>query len=163
MAVLPLKYLPDPVLRQKAKRVKNIDSSLQKLIDDMIETMRAVSGVGLAAPQIGVSLRLAVIEMPPPATGGPIVLVNPEMLGRSGQREVEEGCLSLPGFRGALKRSVKVTVRAKDRHGKEFKITAEDLLAEALEHELDHLNGVLYIDHMEEGRKPHKIEPEEGK
>ena len=161
MAVLPLRYHPDPVLRQKAKRVKNIDGSLQKLIDDMIETMRATSGVGLAAPQVGVSLRLAVIEIPPPESIGPIVLINPEIVSRFGDRDVEEGCLSLPGFRGNIKRSVTVVVKAKDRHGKEIKVKADGLLAEALEHELDHLNGMLYIDHMEEGEDPHKIVPVE--
>ncbi|MBI4289645.1 MAG: peptide deformylase [Chloroflexi bacterium] len=164
MAILPLSYHPDPVLRQKAKRLKekDINDSLQKLIDDMIETMRAVHGVGLAAPQVGISLRLAVIEVPQTAAAGPLVLINPEIVSRSGEREVEEGCLSLPGFRGKLKRSVKVTVRARDRNGRDYKIRGEDLLAEALEHELDHLNGTLYIDHMEEGEKPFKIEPEEG-
>ena len=163
MAVLSLRYHPDPVLRRKAKRVKNIDGSLQQLIDDMIETMRTTSGVGLAAPQVGISLRLAVIEIPPPDSIGPIVLINPEMTSRSGEREVEEGCLSLPGFRGNIKRSVNVVVKAKDRYGKEFKIKSDGLLAEALEHELDHLNGVLYIDHMREGEEPQKIVPEEGK
>lgn len=163
MAVLPLRYHPDPVLRQKAKRVKNIDGSLQKLIDDMIETMHATSGVGLAAPQVGISLRLAVIEIPPPDSAGPLVLINPEMVNCSGEREVEEGCLSLPGFRGAIKRSINVVVKAKDRLGREYKIKSDGLLAEALEHEIDHLNGMLYIDHMKEGETPHKIEPEEGK
>ena len=162
MAILPLTYHPDPVLRRKAKRLKekDINNSLQKLIDDMIETMRAVHGAGLAAPQVGVSLRLAVIETPETAASGPLVLINPEIVSRSGEREVEEGCLSLPGFRGKIKRSVKVAVRARDRNGKDYKIRGnDDLLAEALEHELDHLNGTLYIDHMEEREKPFKIEP----
>ena len=163
MAVLPLRYHPDPVLRQKAKRVKNIDGSLQQLIDDMIETMRTTSGVGLAAPQVGISLRLAVIEIPPPDSAGPFVLINPEMVSCSGERDVEEGCLSLPGFRGTIQRSVSVVVKARDRHGNEYKIKSDGLLAEALEHEIDHLNGVLYIDHMREGEEPQKIVPEEGK
>lgn len=163
MAILPLCYHPDPVLRQKAKKVSRIDSSLQKLIDDMIETMRAVSGVGLAAPQVGISLRLAVIELPPPATSGLIVLINPEIIDRSGEQEVEEGCLSLPGFRGHLKRSLKVTARARDRHGKEITVKGEGLMAEALEHEVDHLAGTLYFDHIKEGDTPYPIEPMEVK
>lgn len=158
MAILPLSYHPDPVLRQKAKRVKNIDNSLQKLIDDMIETLHAVSGVGLAAPQVGVSLRLAVIELPPPDNSGPIVLVNPKIISRSGEAMVEEGCLSLPGFRGQLNRPLQITVKARDRHGKEIRIKGEGLLAEALEHELDHLNGILYIDHLKTEDKPFQIE-----
>lgn len=161
MAILPLRYHPDPVLHRKAKRVNNIDGPVQKLIDDMIETMHDASGVGLAAPQVGISLRLAVIEIPPPDSIGPIVLINPEIVSRTGEREVEEGCLSLPGFRGNIKRSVSVVVKAKDRYGKEFKVKSDGLLAEALEHELDHLNGILYIDHMKEGETPHKIEPVE--
>lgn len=163
MAVLPLRYHPDPVLRQRAKRVKNIgDSALQQLIDDMVDTMRAVSGVGLAAPQVGIPLRLAVIELPE-STGGPIVLVNPQIVSRTQEQDVEEGCLSLPGFRGNIKRSLRVTVRARDRHGKEIRVKGEGLLAEALEHELDHLNGVLYIDHVQEGETPYKVVPKQEK
>jgi peptide deformylase len=146
MAVLQLCVYPDPVLRQKAKRVKKIDRSISKLIDDMVETMYATGGVGLAAPQVGVSLRVAVIEIPGDET---IVLVNPEVVKRSGEMEVTEGCLSVPGYRGDIKRSEKVTVKALDRNGKEFRIKGDGLLAEALEHEIDHLNGTLYIDHLD--------------
>lgn len=158
MAVLPLRFAPDPVLLRKAKRVSNLDGSVQKLIDDMLETMPAACGVGLAAPQVGISLRIAVIGLPDEE---PIVLVNPEIVKRSGERVVEEGCLSIPGYRGEIKRSVSVIVKARDRSGKETRIKGTDLLAQVLEHELDHLNGVLYIDHLESTDELYRIKPEE--
>jgi len=154
MAVLKIRTLPDPVLRQKAKRVANIDGSIQKLIDDMIDTMRAASGVGLAAPQIGVPLRLAVIELPGEET---ITLINPAIIKRQGERMVEEACLSVPGYQGEIKRSVTVKVKAQDRQGREIRLKGEELLAHALEHELDHLNGTLYIDHIESPDKLWKL------
>ena len=154
MAVIKVRTLPDPVLRQRAKRVNKIDSSIQKLIDDMIDTMRAVSGVGLAAPQIGVSLRVAVIEIPGEEV---ITLINPEVVKRQGERVVEEACLSMPGYQGEINRSVVVKVKAQDRQGREIRIKGEDLLAQALEHETDHLNGTLYIDHVESADKLFKI------
>jgi len=146
MAVLKIRTLPDPVLRLKAKRVTKIDASIQKLVDDMVDTMRAAPGVGLAAPQIGVSLRIAVIEIPGESV---IALINPEVIKRQGERVLEEACLSVPGYQGEIKRSVTVRVKAQDRQGKEFRIKGEELLAQALEHETDHLNGTLYIDHIE--------------
>jgi peptide deformylase len=145
MAVLQLRFHPDPVLRHKAKRVTKIDGKITQLIDDMIDTMHAAGGVGLAAPQVGVSLRVVVIEMPGEET---LVLVNPEIVKRTGEIEVTEGCLSVPGYRGEIKRAAKVTVKGLDRQGKQIRIKGEGLLAEALEHELDHINGVLYIDHL---------------
>ena len=146
MAVLNIRTLPDPVLRLKAKRVTKIDASIQKLVDDMVDTMRAAPGVGLAAPQIGASLRIAVIEIPGENV---ITLINPEVIKRQGERVLEEACLSVPGYQGEIKRSVTVRVKAQDRQGKEFRIKGEELLAQALEHETDHLNGTLYIDHIE--------------
>ncbi|HEY93015.1 MAG TPA: peptide deformylase [Dehalococcoidia bacterium] len=159
MAVIPIRVFPEPVLRQKAKRVRTIDGSIQKLIDDMIETMHAVPGrVGLAAPQVGVSLRVIVIGVPEEED---IILVNPEIVQRTGERLVDEGCLSIPGYIGEIKRAVSVKVKGRNRNGKEIRITANDLLAQALEHEIEHLNGVLYIDYLESMDKLHKIEPEE--
>jgi peptide deformylase len=158
MAVLPILKHPDPVLRRKAKRVSHVDESLNRLIDDMIETMYEVSGAGLAAPQVGVSLKIAVIGLPDEDV---IVLVNPELVKKSGERVVIEGCLSVPGYRGEIKRAEKVTVKALDRNGKAFRIKAEELLAEVLEHEIDHLNGVLYLDHLESTDKLEKIEMDE--
>jgi len=150
MTIQRIRTLPDPVLRQKAKRVASIDGSIQKLIDDMVETMRAASGVGLAAPQIGVPLRIVVIEMP---EEGVITLINPQIIKRQGEREVEEACLSVPGYQGEVKRSVTVKVKAQNRQGKEIRLKGEGLLAHALEHELDHLAGVLYIDHIGDKEK----------
>jgi peptide deformylase len=147
MAVLQIRTLPDPILRQKAKRVREIDDSIQKLIDDMIDTLRAEPNrAGLAAPQVGVLLRIAVIGLPEQEL---ITLINPEMVKKEGERMVEEGCLSIPGYYGELKRAVTVKVKAKDRYGKEFHLTAQGLLAQALEQEIEHLDGILYIDHLE--------------
>jgi len=146
MAVLPIRTAPDSILRQKAKRVRSIDGSIHRLIDDMIETMHAASGVGLAAPQVGVPLRVIVIGLPEQEE---IVLVNPEIARRSGERLVNEGCLSIPGYVGEVKRAVSVTVKGRDRNGKATRIKGEELLAQALEHEINHINGVLYIDQLE--------------
>ncbi len=157
MAIRAMCHLPNPVLRQKAKRVPTVDSSIQKLIDDMIETMQQAPGVGLAAPQVGVSLRVVVLQMPGEE---PMAIVNPEMIKRSGEQEVVEGCLSFPGYAGELRRSASVTVKGWDRWGKAIRIKATGLMAQALQHELDHLNGVLYIDHVESQDRLHKIEPE---
>lgn len=156
MAVLPLRKHPDPALRTRARRVKQLDGSIQRLAADMIDTMRHHSGVGLAAPQVGVGLRLIVMELP---DGEPILMVNPEIVRRRGEREVEEGCLSYPGFRGKLHRSQAVTVRGLDMEGKEIKLKADGLLAQALEHELDHLNGVLYFDRVEGEGNLYPVEP----
>jgi len=152
MAILKIRTLPDPVLRQKARKVSKIDGSIQKLIDDMIDTMRAVNGVGLAAPQIGVSLRIAVIEIPGEEV---ITLINPEVIKRQGERVLEEACLSVPGYQGEVKRSV--TVKVLDHHGRQIRIKGEELLAQALEHETDHLDGTLYIDHVESPDKLWKL------
>jgi peptide deformylase len=134
------------VLRRKANRVPEIDASIQRLIEDMIESMYAANGVGLAAPQIGVSLRVIVIGMPEEE---PFALINPEIVKRSGERTVEEGCLSLPGYRGELTRSNLVIAKGLNPKGKQVRIKAKDnLLAQALEHEVDHINGMLYIDHL---------------
>ena len=159
MTVLNLRTLPDPVLRQKARRVTKIDAALQKLIDDMIDTMRAASGVGLAANQVGVLQKIVVIEIPEEEEV--LVLINPEITRREGERLVEEGCLSIPGYRGELTRSLKVRARALDRDGNTMRIKADGLLAQALEHETDHINGTLYIDHLESSDKLWKLEPQE--
>lgn len=147
MAVLQIRTLPDPVLRQKAKRVTRIDNSIQKLIDDMIDTLRAdPNRAGLAAPQVGVLLRVAVIELPEQEL---ITMINPEIIKKEGERIVHEGCLSIPGYFGEIKRAVTVKVKAKDRYGKQFRLKAQGLLAQALEQEIEHLDGILYIDNLE--------------
>lgn len=158
MAVLTLCSRHDPVLRKKAKKVTNIDGSIQRLIDDMIDTMRAVSGVGLAAPQVGIPLRLAVIEIPGDDI---VVLINPEIIKRGGERFLSEACLSVPGYYGEIKRAVWVKVKAQDRNGHKVRLKGEGLLAQALEHEIDHLSGTLYIDHLESPDKLQKVQPEE--
>ncbi|MCC6383241.1 MAG: peptide deformylase [Dehalococcoidia bacterium] len=147
MAILPIRRAGDPVLREKARRVRTVDSSVRKLVEDMWETMYDAPGVGLAAPQIGVPLRVVVIEVPDHPR---VALVNPEIVKRSGTRQVDEGCLSVPGFRGEIVRSVKVLAKGVDVYtGKEVRVKAEnDLMAEALEHEIDHVNGILYIDYL---------------
>ena len=156
MAILTIRTVPDPVLRQKAKRVKAIDKSVRKLINDMQETLRTASGVGLAANQVGQTLRLIVLNVP----GNDCkVVINPEVLRRIGSRVVNEGCLSIPGYIGEIKRSELVRVKGQDARGKEIKLKADGLFAEVLEHEIDHLNGILYIDNLESQEKFRKLEP----
>jgi len=151
MAVLQIRTLPDPVLRQKAKKVTKIDDSIQKLIDDMIDTLHAEPNrAGLAAPQVGVLLRVAVIEVPEQEL---ITLINPEIVKKEGERIVQEGCLSVPGYFGEIKRAVTVKAKAQNRYGKEFRLKAQELLAQALEQETEHLDGILYIDHLESPEK----------
>ncbi len=146
MTVHEIRVLGDPVLREKAKRVPRIDASIRRLIQDMLESMRAANGVGLAAPQIGVSLKIIVIGLPDEE---PFAVINPEIVKRSGERTLEEGCLSVPGYRAELTRSVTVVAKGLDEGGKPIRIKAkDDLLTQALEHEIDHINGVLYIDHL---------------
>ena len=148
LTVRPIRYLGDPVLRRQAKKVRRPDDSIRRLVDDMIESMVAAQGVGLAAPQIGVGLRVVVIGMPDEE---PFALLNPVVVKRSGERRMEgEGCLSVPGYRGELTRSQRVVVKAMDLDGREVRIRAEDnLLAQALEHEVDHVNGILYVDRLD--------------
>ncbi len=136
--------LGDPVLRQKAKRVTRFDPSIQQLIDDMIETLRDAPGLGLAAPQVGVPLRIVVIDVDEKIT----VLCNPEITAMEGEYEPEEGCLSIPGYVANIKRALKVTVKARNRRGKEIKIKADELLAHVIQHEVDHLDGILFIDRL---------------
>lgn len=158
MAVHPITYLGAQVLRDKARKVRKIDSAIQTLWDDMLESMHEARGVGLAAPQIGIGLRLIVIQTGP--EDEPIFLANPEIVKVSGTRRLDEGCLSIPGYRGTIPRSVKVTAKGLNREGKEVRIKAEDdLLAEALEHEIDHVNGILYIDHLESQDDLYPYEP----
>ena len=159
MTVRQIHTAPDPVLQRKAKKVHTIDSSVRKLIRDMLETMHAEPGrVGLAAPQVGVSLRVIVIGIPEEED---IILVNPEIVRRRGERIVDEGCLSVPGYFGQMERSESVTVKGRDQNGREIRIKAEGFLAQALEHEIDHLKGKLYIDHPEVRETLRKIQPEE--
>lgn len=146
MAVLRMRILPDPILRKQAKKIGKILPSLKKLTSNMIETMNEHRGVGIAANQVGSLQKVCIIHTPDMEE--PLVLVNPEITNREGEREVVEGCLSIPGYRGMVRRSVKVRARALGLDGKVIRINADELLAQALEHETDHLNGILYIDHL---------------
>ena len=146
MSVLPMRFVPEEVLRRQAKKLSKIPLNLKRFTDEMIETMHAENGVGLAANQIGSLQKVAVIQLP--GWEEAIVLINPEIVKREGEREVEERCLSIPGYRGLVKRSVTVRARALGLDGKVIRIKADGLLAQALEHETDHLNGILYIDRL---------------
>lgn len=144
MAVLPILIGDHPLLRQKAKRVGKVDRTIQRLLDDMTETMHAAPGIGLAGNQIGQLLRVIVLDVEDSA----FQLVNPEIARSEGGVVIEEGCLSLPGYYGDVRRPERVTVRALNRNGKPIKIHADGMLARALQHEIDHLNGVLFIDRL---------------
>ncbi|MGH2350494.1 MAG: peptide deformylase [Chloroflexota bacterium] len=146
------------ILRGKAKRVGRIDDSTRRLIDDMIETMRAAPGVGLAAPQVGVPLRVIVLEHEDQL----FVVINPEIVKRSGEETDEEGCLSAPHWQGPVTRATSLVVKGRDRDGKEVRIKAEDWLARILQHEIDHLEGTLFLDRVQDRSQIHWVEPEEG-
>ena len=166
MAVLPLRYHPDPILRVKCKRISLFDDSLRKLIADMVETMRAESGVGLAAPQVGVPLRVFVAGLPEgddeePLSGKIFAICNPEIIKTADEVEVEEGCLSVPGWIGDVVRFDRVTIKGRDGHGREIRVRAEGLLAQAFQHETEHLDGKLFIDRVQPGtlRRPEPAAP----
>jgi peptide deformylase len=148
VSVLDIRTYPDEVLREKAEPVKAVDDSLRRLADDMVETMYSAPGVGLAAPQVGVSKRLVVADVRShEGEDAPlVVLFNPEILSAEGSAEIEEGCLSLPGLLTYVKRAEKILVRGLDREGREATVEAEGLLAIVLQHEIEHLDGVLIID-----------------
>lgn len=145
MALRKVLYLPDARLRQVSVDVTVFDDKLQTLIDDMFETMYHTRGVGLAAAQIGVNLRLSVIDVSPDKSQQ-LVIINPIIIESLGELVYQEGCLSVPGVYDTVKRAETVTVRALDRQGKSFEITGSELLAECLQHEIDHMNGKLFID-----------------
>ena len=152
MAVLPILRADDPILRRGARRVKVFDQSLRKLAGDMVDTMHAVEGVGLAAPQVGVSLRLAVVQLPSHyknrMAGKLVVLCNPHLLRAWGEWRPEEGCLSFPGYAAFVARASMVLVRAQDTDGRWFRLRGRGTMAQALQHEIDHLNGVLFFDYL---------------
>ena len=143
MAKLKIVKVGDDVLRKKCRPVDEITPKITQLLDDMAETMRTANGVGLAAPQVGILRRIVVIEV---EEGNLIELINPKIIAYAGEQDGTEGCLSVPGKWGMVKRPMHVTVRATNRHGEEFELTGSELLARAICHELDHLDGKLYID-----------------
>jgi peptide deformylase len=147
--IYPIVKFGDPVLEKAAAPVTAFDGELQKLVEDMFESMYAARGVGLAAPQIGISKRIAVVDVTfKEDPGAKMVLINPEIILKEGRQRGTEGCLSIPEFREEVTRAKTVTVRAQDLNGKFFERTGEDLLARAFLHETDHLNGKLYISHV---------------
>lgn len=149
MALLTILHHPDPRLRQKAQPVTVFDAALQTLIDDMFETMYDAPGVGLAATQVGIAKRLAVIDCSEDKSKPePLVLINPEFIDPADRQEMEEGCLSVPGIADKVQRYGRLKLRALDREGKPFELEAEGLLAQAVQHEIDHLDGKLYIDYL---------------
>jgi peptide deformylase len=163
MAVRPIVLANDPMLRRKSKKVKDFGQALQVLIDDMVETMQAANGAGLAAPQIGVLERVIVVQLPEdeedPQSGKLFALCNPQIVRADGEEEGDEGCLCLPGYAGEVKRATSVTVKAQDRRGRKVRIKAEGFLARVFQHEVDHLDGILYIDRVESPDKIRRIAP----
>ena len=154
MAVLPIRIYPDPVLRQKARAVERFDAALARLVADMVETMVAAPGVGLAAPQVGVSQRVAVVDLSVgKEPGALLVLVNPRLVEQEGLASDVEGCLSLPGITDKVDRPERVRVEAQDASGRPFDIEVEGWLARAVCHEIDHLDGVLFVDRLRGLRK----------
>ena len=147
MALLPILEFPDPRLRTRAQPVEAVDASLRKLIDDMFETMYAAPGIGLAATQVNVHKRVVVIDVSE-TRDQPLVLINPEILDRRGVEESEEGCLSVPGIYDKVRRAEHVRVRTLDREGKSIEFEADGLLAVCIQHEIDHLDGKLFVDYL---------------
>ena len=147
MSILNVRKIGDPVLRSKAKKVDEVTEKTNKLIDNMFETMYAEDGVGLAAPQVGMLKRIAVVDI---REDNPIVLINPEVVEESGKAIMEEGCLSIPGRTGEVIRSKKIKVRSLNREGEEIEFEAEGYEARAVLHEMDRLDGVLFIDKLVE-------------
>ncbi len=167
MTVRKILFADEPVLRQKSPKLKRIEPATQTLIDDMIETMRSANGVGLAAPQIGVLQRVVVIEIPadkedPKSKPQLYILINPEIV-KAGREEetTDEGCLCLPNYVGQVRRAAFVAAKCRDRHGKEVRVRGEGLLARALQHEIDHLDGVLFMDRIEDISTLRYVSPKE--
>jgi peptide deformylase len=149
MAQLQILEFPDPRLRTRAQPVTQVDASLRQLVEDMFETMYAAPGIGLAATQVNVPKRLLVIDISD-RRDQPLVLINPDVVAREGVEETEEGCLSVPGVFDKVTRAEKILVRALDRDGKPFELEADGLLAVCIQHEIDHLDGKLFVDYLSE-------------
>lgn len=147
MALLPILHYPDPRLHQSATPVTEFTAQLKQLAEDMTETMYAAPGVGLAAPQVNVHQRLIVVDVSEDKNGL-MVLVNPQIIAREGEQEYEEGCLSVPGIYGKITRAARVKVKAQDLEGAPFEVEADGLLAVCLQHEIDHLDGKVFVDYL---------------
>jgi peptide deformylase len=165
MPLLQVRYDPDPILREKAKRIKTFDAALRKLAADMFETMHTSNGVGLAAPQIGLSIRLLVAELVPNKEenepGFKVALVNPEIVKKDNEMlQGYEGCLSIPGWIGEVPRHASVTVKAQTPEGKEVRLKAHDYFARVLQHEIDHLDGILFTDRIVDIKTLQRLDPD---
>ncbi|RMD88036.1 MAG: peptide deformylase [Candidatus Dadabacteria bacterium] len=147
MALRKIVFYPDPLLREKCPEVESVDDALKGLIQDMYETMYEGKGIGLAAPQVGVLKRLIVVDVSE-ERNNPLCFVNPVITRREGKIKFEEGCLSIPGYRDYVQRPDKITVKALNEDGKEFTMDAEGLLSVCIQHEIDHLDGILFIDRL---------------
>ncbi len=158
MAIRIIRKDGDEILRKKSREVETVDEKIREILDDMVDTMHQFNGVGLAGPQIGILKRLVVIDLYD--DNGPIKLVNPKIIKQEGEQEVEEGCLSFPNEFGKIIRPAKVKIEALNENGKKITIKAEGLLAQAISHELDHLDGILFIDKIIPGTLEY-VEPEE--
>ena len=142
MAVLPIKFVGDPVLRRKARKVERVDAPLFRLLNDMVDTMHAANGIGLAGPQVGISKRILVVDI----GEGPIKLINPRIVDTDGSGWGPEGCLSIPGLLGQVKRHAEIEVKGLNEHGETMHFACDGLLAVVFQHEIDHLDGKLFID-----------------
>jgi peptide deformylase len=147
MAILNILHYPDPRLRHVARPVEAVDDQVRRLVADMLETMYAAPGIGLAATQVNIGQRIVTIDISE-ERNRPLALINPEIIERQGDEEMEEGCLSVPGVYESVRRAERVRVRALDRDGKAFELEASGLLAVCIQHELDHLDGKLFVDHL---------------
>jgi peptide deformylase len=164
MAQRTLIYHGNPILRQKAKKIHRFDASLPHLVQDMFETMRAHDGIGLAAPQIGLSLRVFVVECTDRETGKhfKVAMANPEIIKAEGEQRGVDACLSIPGYYGVnVRRAARVAVKGQDLRGKPMRISAEGLLAWALQHEIDHLDGILYLDRLDRPEDLREVRPDD--
>jgi peptide deformylase len=163
MAILPILTFPNSRLRNKAHPVGKVDTKIRQLVDDMFETMYAAPGIGLAAIQVDIPLRVVVIDVSD-QHDAPLCLINPEILERTGVEEMEEGCLSVPGFYERVSRAERVRVRALDRDGQAFELDTDGLLAVCIQHEIDHLDGKLFVDYissLKRQRIRHRLEKEQ--
>jgi len=164
MAQRALVYYSNPMLRQKARKIHRFDASFPQLIQDMFETMRAHDGIGLAAPQIGLSLRVFVVECADRETGkhSRVAMANPEIIKSEGEQRGVDACLSIPGYYGVnVRRAAHVVVKGQDMRGKPMRISAEGLFAWALQHEIDHLDGILYLDRLDRPEDLREVRPDD--
>lgn len=147
MAILDILHFPDPRLRKPALPVEQVDDEIRRIVDDMFETMYAAPGIGLAATQVNIQQQIIVIDISK-EQNEPLVLINPEIVSREGEEEMEEGCLSVPGYYETVRRADRVTVKALDRDGNAFELDVDGLLAVCIQHEKDHLDGKLFVDYL---------------